>query len=205
MDFYGGAIPNYGYGDLIPDMGSLNAALAQNAAIRAAKPKKGFGDFLRNFAGLYGDQLTGNPVFAKMQAQLAEQQQSMAEYERKRQDELKDYEAKKGIDAQYSKQDLPGIVDEFKTAQQLGYVPKEFSYQDYLKLRFPGNFVPPSPVSIPYGSTVSGGDAGSPTGLPKVQDEAGYNALPPGATYIDPNGVIRKKGGPSQGGSGGFL
>lgn len=181
----------------------INEALARNAALgQQQQPKKGFGNFLRAFAGNLGDSLTGNPVYAQLQQQQAEQERMEQWYERKRQDELADYEAKKGIDAKYNAPDYEGSIDEFQQAQKLGYIPEGMGYQDFLKLKNPGQYVPPSPVNIPYGATVEGGDGAG--NLPQVSDEAGYNALPPGAMYRDPSGNIRKKGGPSLGGSGGF-
>lgn len=164
---------------------------------------KGFGQFLRSWAGNLGDSLTGNPAYARSQQALEEQQRLMQAYEAKRQAELEDYEKKKKIDQQYSTKGYEGSIDEFQQAKQLGYIPKDLGYQDFLRLKTPNSFVTPPPVSIPYGAKVEGGDTGT-GGLPRVQDEAGYNALPPGTTYIDPNGNVRKKGGPSQGGSGGF-
>lgn len=210
----GYGIPGYGGGMFPMDspfggpidfgMDSINQALDQNAAIGAAKPKKGFGEFLKAFAGHLGDNLSGNPVYAQQMQQQAQQQQLEQWYERKRQDEMADYEAKKQIDARYSSPDLPGLADEYNWYNQQ---PQETQrgVQDYMRMRYPGNFVPPAPVNIPYGATVQGGGGSSPSGLPQVRDEAGYNALPPGATYLDPNGIVRKKGGQSGGGSaGGF-
>lgn len=184
----------------ITGYGDINAALAQNAALgQQRKPKKGFGEFLRNFAGIYGDTLTGNPVFAKQQEAIAEQQRMAELYERKRQDELADYEAKKRIDQQYSGPDYEGSIDEFQQAKQLGYVPQELGYQDFLKLKNPGTFIPPAPTVIPYGATeIPQG------GLPKVSNQAEYEALPPGTQYTDPNGNVRTKGGQSGAPTGGF-
>lgn len=47
--------------------------------------------------------------------------------------------------------------------------------------------------------TISGGGGG----LPRVTDAAGYNAIPPGAQYMDPEGNVRTKGGQSGAGSAG--
>lgn len=44
-----------------------------------------------------------------------------------------------------------------------------------------------------------------PSNLPRVSDQKGYDALAPGAHYLDPNGNVRTKGGQSGAGStGGF-
>lgn len=206
MGFFGGSISGYGGGmyEPIDMMGGINDALQQNAALGASMPKKkgGFGNFLQAFAGHYGDALTGNPVYAQQMAQQAEQEQMEQWYERKRQDELADYEAKKGIDAKYSSPDYDADIREFQQAKQLGYVPENMSYQDFARMKNPGQFVPPAPVNIPYGATVEGGDNSG--NVPQVSDETGYNALPPGAMYKDPNGVIRRKGGQSVPPTGGF-
>jgi hypothetical protein len=102
-------IPGYGGGMFDPQGGiagmssGLDAALMQNQQMAQQKPKKkGFGEFLRVFAGTLGDSLTGNPVYSQQQQQMAELQAQEEWYERKRQDELADYEARKGIDAQYA-------------------------------------------------------------------------------------------------------
>lgn len=205
----GGMFPPQSFG--VPDyMGGINDAFAQNAALgqqQAAQPKKGFGEFLRAFAGIYGDTLTGNPVYSQHMKAQQDQMAQMQEYERQRQDAIADYERKKQIDAQYSEPDMPGIA---KETAWLGSLPPEQRQQamDYIKLLRPGNFVPPSPVNVPYGATVTGGDAppgGAPAGMPRVTNEQEYNALPPGTTYTDPNGIVRKKGGQSGAGpAGGF-
>lgn len=42
-------------------------------------------------------------------------------------------------------------------------------------------------------------------GIPKVSDQQSYDAVPPGAQYMTPDGHVRvKQGGPSSQGSGGF-
>lgn len=200
--FGGGMFPTDG----LPDyMGGINEALAQNAAL-GQEPSFGkkFGNFLRNWAGYLGDNLTGNPVYAQQMQQAQERAAQEQWYERKRQDELTDYEAKKGIDAKYSAPDLPGLADEYNWYSQQSPEMQQ-AIQGYMKIRYPGQFTPPSPVNLPYGATVEGGDSGA-SGHPHVRNTQDYNALPPGTTYIDPNGVVRTKGGQSSGSSaGGFL
>jgi hypothetical protein len=104
-------IPGYGGGMFDPQNGiggmsaGLDQALAQNktmGAAQAGKPKKGFGEFLRMFAGTLGDNLTGNPVYSQAQQHQREMQAQEEWYERKRQDELADYEARKGIDQEFA-------------------------------------------------------------------------------------------------------
>lgn len=202
----GGMFPNDNpFG--VPDyMSGINDAFAQNAALGQQKPKNGIGEFLRILAGTFGDNLTGNPVYSRHMQGEAERKQQEAEarrqaewYERKRKDELTDYGAKKEIDAQFSAPDLPGIIEEFTVAQQMGMVPPGMSYTDYMTMRFPGA---QTPVILPHNAQqVGGGNAA----LPSVSNEAEYNALPPGATYRDPSGRLRRKGGQSGAGpAGGF-
>lgn len=183
-------------------MSGINEALAQNAAM--AKPKKsgGFGGFLKNFAGYLGDSLTGNPIYAQQMSNQAEQQRMEEWYERKRQDELADYEAKKGIDAKYTSPEFEGSIDEFQQAKQLGYIPESLGYQDFLKLKNPGTFIPPAPTVIPYGATPVSGQGGG--NVPRVSNQAEYDALPPGTQFMDPSGNVRTKGGQPAAPAGGF-
>lgn len=205
-----GTASGYGGGMFEPFdfMTGINDALAQNQAMGAAKPKKGFGNFLQAFAGSLGDSLTGNPVYAQQMQAQAEQERMEQWYERKRQDELADYEAKKGIDAKYAAPEYEGSIDEFQQAKNLGYIPQELGYQDFLKLKNPGTFIPPAPTVIPYGATPisdGGGNSGGGSGLPRVTNQAEYEALPAGSQFIDPGGNVRKKGGQSAAPTGGFL
>jgi len=52
------------------------------------------------------------------------------------------------------------------------------------------------------GAALSGG--GQASGVPKVMDQASYDAVPPGAQYMSPDGHIRTKGGSSGNAGGGF-
>lgn len=49
-----------------------------------------------------------------------------------------------------------------------------------------------------------GAQQGAPPGIPTVSDQAGYDALAPGAQYRDPTGNLRTKGGGAGNGVGGF-
>lgn len=51
---------------------------------------------------------------------------------------------------------------------------------------------------------LGGGQQSAPSAMPTVTDEQSYNALPPGASYRDPSGHIRTKGGGAGNGAGGF-
>lgn len=192
-------IPGYG-GGMFPTTGisnasaGLDAALQQNAQGAAMpKQKNKFGEFLRMFAGNLGDSLTGNPIFAQQQQAMAEQQRMEEMYERKRRDDLSDYEARKGIDQQYSAPDLPGIADEYNWFNQQ---PPETQarVQEYMKMRYPGQFVPPAPVTMGAGDTVEGG--GPIAVNPQTGESLRYN---PNTKQWEATG------GPSPGGSGGFL
>jgi hypothetical protein len=153
MSFFGGSLYQP-----IDYMSGINDALAQNAALGASKPKKGgFGNFLGAFAGYLGDSLTGNPIYAQQQAQMAEQEQMEQWYERKRQDELADYEAKKRIEMQYSGPEMPGIAKETDWYSGLDDAGKAQA-DAYMRQRYPQQFVPPSPTVLPYNAQrVDGG------------------------------------------------
>jgi hypothetical protein len=199
-------IPGYGGGMFDPQNGiggmsaGLDQALAQNktmGAAQAGKPKKGFGEFLRMFAGTLGDNLTGNPVYSQAQQHQREMQAQEEWYERKRQDELADYEAKKNIDSQYDGPEMPGLAKEVQWINSLP-PPEREQAMKYIQMLRPGNFVPPAPVNIPYGATVSGGGGAPAPGT--VED--GYRFK--GGNPADPNAWEPVNGGPSPQGSGGF-
>jgi hypothetical protein len=193
-------IPGYGGGMFDPQGGiagmssGLDAALMQNQQMAQQKPKKkGFGEFLRVFAGTLGDSLTGNPVYSQQQQQMAELQAQEEWYERKRQDELADYEARKGIDAQYAGPEMPGIAKEVSWVQSLPPEERERAMQIIQTLR-PGNFVPPSPVTMGPRDTIEGG-ADVTAVNPQTGERVRYNPQTQQWEAV---------GGPSQNGSGGF-
>jgi hypothetical protein len=201
-------IPGYGGGMFDPQSGmggmsaGLDQALAQNKAMGAAqagKPKKGFGEFLRMFAGTLGDSLTGNPVYSQAQQHQQEMKAQEEWYERKRQDELADYEAKKNIDSQYDGPEMPGLAKEVQWINSLP-PPEREQAMKYIQMLRPGNFVPPAPVNIPYGATVSGGGGGAGPAPGTVED--GYRFK--GGNPADPNAWEPVNGGPSPQGSAGF-
>lgn len=82
----------------------------------------------------------------------------------------------------------PGIIREFDTATQRGLVPQGTTFEQYVQMRNPGML---SPVTIPANATVTSGGGN----LPRVSDQASYDAVPPGGQYVDPNGQVRTKGG----------
>lgn len=203
MGFFGNSMPGIGGGMFpanqglqVPDyMSGINQAFAQNAAQGQQAPKKGIGDFLKAFAGIYGDTLTGNPAYAQHMKAMEEQRALEEWYERKRQDEIADYEAKKQIDAQYSGPEEPGLAKEFNWFRDQ---PPEVqrAAQDYIKMRYPGQFVPPSPIRMEPGDTIEGGTSDVTATNPQTGEKIRLN----------PNtGKWEAIGGPSPGGSGGFL
>jgi hypothetical protein len=154
---------------------------AQLGAEQAAHPSFGkrFGNFLAAWAGSLGDNLTGNPVYANSQKAAQEAQ----EYARRRQDELSDYEAKKKIDQRYQAPDLPGLADEFNWFSSL---PPQLqsAVSNYMSMRYPAQS---SPVTQPYGSTVTGGGSA------------------PALRYNPQTGRWEQEGGAGGNASGGFL
>jgi hypothetical protein len=203
MGFFGNSMPGYGGGMFptddvfgVPDfMGGINQALAQNSQVPKAKKGGGVGDFLKAFAGTYGDALTGNPAYAQHMRAQEEARHQQEWYERKRQDELADYEAKKNIDAQYSAPDKPGLADEFDWYR--GQSPEvQQGVQEYMKMRYPGQFVPPTPIRMEPGDTIEGGGQSDVTATnPQTGEKIRLNPS---------TGQWEKVGGPSSQGSGGF-
>jgi hypothetical protein len=183
----------------VPDyMGGINSALGQNAAMGQqapqGSPKKGFGEFLRNFAGIYGDNLTGNPAYSQHMKAMQEQEQLQQWYERKRQDEMSDYRGRKEIDAEYSGPDYDADIREYQQLKQLGYVPQDMSYEGFARMKNPGQFVPPSPVRMEPGDVVEGSS-----------DVTATNPQTGEKIRLNPNtGQWEAVGGPSSQGSGGF-
>lgn len=174
MAFFGGQTP---FDPIIfQDNPVFTSQFDLNPAPAPQQSKGGFGTFLRSLAGYWGDALTGNPVYANQQAQRDQQQQMDQWYERKRQDSLTDYEKQKEIDAKYSAPDLAGDIKAFQQAQQFGYLPQNASFEDFLKLMHPGQFVPPAPVNVPYGATIEGGDVPGATATnPKTGEKVRFN------------------------------
>ena len=200
MAMFGKAtVPGYGGGayDInnpfgIPDyMAGINDALARNAAQQqAAPPKKRnkLGHFLEAFAGTYGDALTGNPVYAQSlkdkrddeEAQRSSQAQKDWWYEQQRYQQAN------------KKDDLPGLIDEFTTAQSLGMLPPDMKYTDYVSLKNPG-MQTPIVEKHNWDRVDDGGDVTAVN--PQTGEKIRYN----------PNtSSWEKVGGPSPQGSGGF-
>lgn len=85
----------------LPDyMAGINQAFADNQALAQQQPQKrkfDVGKFLLSWAGHLGDNLTGNPVYSKQLLQRAEQENLERWYERKRQDEMADWQKKQRL------------------------------------------------------------------------------------------------------------
>jgi hypothetical protein len=88
----------------------------------------------------------------------------------------------------------PGIIREFDEATQRGLIPQGTSFQQYVTLRNPGMV---SPVTIPYGATVS--PAGGAPATQTATDAHGNKVQ-----FNQQSGQWEPMGGPSQQGSGGF-
>jgi hypothetical protein len=96
----------------------------------------------------------------------------------------------------------PGIIREFDEATKRGLIPPGTPFTQYVQMRSPNMS---SPVTIPYGATVSGGGAPAGGGLPRVSSPDEAAKLPPGSQFILPDGRIGTvPGGAGGNASGGF-
>lgn len=190
-------------GPMIPGMGGIEQALAQNATMRPqqpSRPKLGVGDWI----GLLGDAVRGfkgqDPVYGpRMQEQRKQQTRNnaLANY-------LDDPEG--AIRALFAAGDPETALAVMK-ARQGGEPPafvQEFEYRDRLdpERRKAYDDYAAARKFNPYGAplVMNQGDryipsGGEQDGLPQVSDQATYDAVPPGAQYVTPDGNIRTKGG----------
>ena len=80
----------------------------------------------------------------------------------------------------------------------------------YIPLQAGGSVAKVDPATGQVTMAIAPNDGSQPTGapaqnLPRVTDQATYDAVPPGSQYLSPDGHVRvKQGGQSQSGSGGF-
>ena len=89
----------------------------------------------------------------------------------------------------------PSSVREFEYAKQQGF---PGSYTDFIQMVHP-----PSPVSIPYGATIT--QPSQPSAMPRVSTPQEASQLPPGTKFIMPDGRIGTvPGGAGGNASGGF-
>jgi hypothetical protein len=96
----------------------------------------------------------------------------------------------------------PGIIREFDEATKRGLIPPGTPFTQYVQMRSPNMS---SPVTIPYGATVSGGAAPAGGGLPRVSSPDEAAKLPPGSQFMMPDGRIGTvPGGAGGNASGGF-
>lgn len=96
--------------------------------------------------------------------------------------------------------EVPAGLKEFLYYQRLQGGDRT-AFENFLKLTHPGMM---APVTLGANDTIEGGGVPSDDGIPSVSDEAGYNALPSGAKFRDPQGNVRTKGGQTAQPSGGF-
>jgi hypothetical protein len=96
----------------------------------------------------------------------------------------------------------PGIIREYDEATKRGLIPPGTPFTQYVQMRSPNMS---SPVTIPYGATVSGGGAPAGGGLPRVSSPDEAAKLPPGSQFMMPDGRIGTvPGGAGGNASGGF-
>jgi hypothetical protein len=105
-------------------------------------------------------------------------------------------------DAAHPEAQDPGIIREFDEATKRGLIPQGTPFTQYVQMRSPNMS---SPVTIPYGATVSGGGAPAGGGLPRVSSPDEAAKLPPGSQFMMPDGRIGTvPGGAGGNASGGF-
>jgi hypothetical protein len=109
------------------------------------------------------------------------------------------YMAQGGLDDSQDPQD-PGMIREYEIGRAKGLIDPKLSYMQYMQTARPGMT---SPVTIPYGSTVTPG--GAPGNMPTVSSPDEANRLPPGTQFRMPDGRIGTvPGGAGGNASGGF-
>ena len=201
--------PGIGDGMTQPEQPMMSAIRAP-----AEQPKRGLGTKLfgagwEDKAFALGGMLRGDPTGAYMMRQEKQREQDAlaqaAAEQRKYSMDLAMHDAKKQIDKRYDTPEVGVFEDnagnrwtyDKATGRPLGEAPvfvdgtpKEFVHEG---MRFS--------IQNPYlrGQNPGGGN------IPRVTDEASYNALPAGSQFYDDEGKLRtKSGGPTQPASGGF-
>ena len=185
----------------------------ERVAAQPTEPKKsglfGKGGVGRAIAGTIGDFLMQRsgmaPVYAPTMMQQRQEAAQAAAEQRKYSMDLAMHDAKKQIDKRYDTPEVGVFEDnagnrwtyDKATGRPLGDAPvfvdgtpREFVHEG---MRFS--------IQNPYlrGQNAGGGS------IPRVTDEASYNALPAGSQFYDDEGKLRtKSGGPSQPATGGF-
>ena len=180
-------------------------AVSQYAAMPSAPAqdheffgKNGTGRAIAGYIGDYLAQLGGaQPLYAP----AVQRQRDLADAQKQQQAALADWVWKQ----QYAANN-PAPTDQQKNYQYYSHLsPQEQAVYNqsrqgdpFVNTTLPNNQFYSGPAS--QLGTVLGGQSH----VPQVRDEASYNALPAGASYMDPSGHIRTKGGTGGNVSGNF-
>lgn len=189
------------------------------------RPKKAFRDSgFANVLGMLGDALLVHggraPMYAPMRQQRMDEQrqekanQAIGNYLGNLDPALRELIMQAGPGAGMKAyemahpqaKDPPGMIQEFRLREQMSDAERG-EYDNYVEKR---RFNPyGAPITLGPGDTYEAGGDEPPAAngdAPAVSSQEEYDALPPGAVYLGPDGKPRHKGGgPTAGPSGGFL
>lgn len=176
-----------------PDQGGKPGAFSQGG--KAWQILGIIGDGLQT-AG--GGQATFTPALLDLQQRTDQERRQLAAYSRKREDDWTDFQRQHDYEVTHPKPINNDTVNDYNfIAGKLG---PDVANQYLRNLGDPTVTVPMgenrfySGPRSGMGAALGGGGA-SASQMPRVTDEASYNAIPPGAQYTDPNGHVRTKGG----------
>lgn len=96
---------------------------------------------------------------------------------------------------QHPTNEVPAAMKEWQAYQQMN--PETQNRFRQFRQSMSPQFM--SPITLPENATIQypGGGSDGGASLPSVTDQASYDAVPPGAHYVTPDGHIRIKGGAS--------
>jgi hypothetical protein len=141
--------------------------------------RRGAPSTLQNIVGYIGDYLAqlggAQGVYAPQMAYQQERQDRLGDFEMQRQAALEDLRKEMEIKREFSSPDLPGLADEYNWFRSQ---PPEVQQgvQQYMKLRYPGQFVPPTPVIMEPGDTYEGGGGEMTATNPQTGEKIRFNA-----------------------------